>query len=184
MILIALAGLCLLSVPAAGGSLRRLADIRIRAGWLPMVAVALQVLITVIVSSGSPGAHRAVHMATYVMIVAFLWCNRHLPGAKVIAAGALLNAVAIVANDGVMPASTWAQHIAGMHPAAGGFANSSHVTHALLPWLGDVIPWPGPLPNVLSAGDLVVYAGMLVLLHRACRPSAAVPPPPLDPVCD
>jgi hypothetical protein len=44
-------------------------------------------------------------------------------------------------------------------------------------WLGDVLPVPLPLglSNVLSVGDLVLYAGALVLLHRTCRrgPSAS-----------
>ncbi|MDQ6728902.1 MAG: DUF5317 domain-containing protein, partial [Actinomycetota bacterium] len=58
------------------------------------------------------------------------------------------------------------------------------LAHPALLWLGDIIPWPGPLPNVLSVGDCLVYAGTLVLLHRACArppgpsvPAAAVPAP-------
>ena len=39
-------------------------------------------------------------------------------------------------------------------------------------WLGDLIPVPGPLPNVLSIGDCIIFAGMLVLLHRACHTPA------------
>ena len=172
MILIALAGLCLLSVPLTGGSLRRLADVELRGMWVPMLALAAQVVITVIVTSGSPALHRGIHMATDVLLGVFLWCNRRLPGVRVIAAGALMNAVAIFANRGVMPASLWAQRTVGMHITGGGFENSTHVGHALLPWLGDSIPWPGPLPNVLSPGDCVIYIGTLVLLHTICRRKA------------
>ena len=173
MILIALAGLCLLTVPLAGGDLRRLADLRLRGAGLPVAALAAQVIITVIAASGSPGLHRAVHLGTYAVLGAFLWFNRGLPGMRVIGAGALANAVAIAINRGVMPASAWAQHVAGLHARAG-FDNSAHLAHPLLPWLGDIIPWPGPLPNVLSVGDCVIYVGVLVLLHRVCaRPRAA-----------
>ncbi len=28
---------------------------------------------------------------------------------------------------------------------------------------------PGPLPNVLSVGDLIVFAGLIVLLQRISR---------------
>jgi hypothetical protein len=38
-------------------------------------------------------------------------------------------------------------------------------------WLGDIIPLPaGPLANVLSIGDVVIFVGLLFLLHRTCRP--------------
>lgn len=185
MILIALAGLCVLSVPLTGGRLRRLADIELRGMWIPMLALALQVVITVIATSGSPALHRGVHMATYVLLGLFLWRNRRLPGVPLIAAGALMNAVVIFANRGVMPASAWAQRTAGMHVAQGGFENSAHVSHALLPWLGDIIPWPGPLHNVLSPGDCVLYVGTLVLLHTVCRrPAPAPAAPPLTPVAE
>lgn len=176
MILIALAGLCLLTVPGAGGDLRRLADLRLRGPWLPAVALAAQVVITVIAAGGSPALHRAVHLATYVVLVAFLWLNRRLPGMRVIGAGALANALVIAVNRGVMPASAWAERVAGLHLRAG-FDNSAHLAHALLPWLGDIIPWPGPLPNVLSVGDCLIYAGVLVLLHRVCARPAATPAP-------
>jgi hypothetical protein len=176
MILIALAGLCVLSVPLAGGDLRRLADLRLRATWLPVVALASQVVITVIAASGSPALHRAVHLATYAVLGTFLCLNRRLPGMRVIGAGALANALAIAVNRGVMPASAWAQQAAGLHVRAG-FDNSAHLAHPVLPWLGDIIPWPGPLPNVLSVGDCVIYVGVLVLLHRVCaRPRAASAP--------
>jgi len=169
MILIVLAALCVLSVPATGGSLRRLAELELRGMWIPMLALALQVVITVIATGGSPGLHRAIHIATYAMLGLFVWCNRRLPGIRLIAAGTLMNVAAIVANGGVMPASAWAQRAAGLHLSGGGFENSTHVAHATLPWLGDVIPWPGPLPNVLSAGDCVIFLGTLVLLHTVCR---------------
>jgi hypothetical protein len=171
MILIALAALCVATVPLTGGNLGRLAQLRLRGLWIPVVALALQVVITVIVTGGSPAIHKAVHIGTYVMIGLFLWCNRKLAGVKIISLGAFSNALVITLNGGVMPASATAQRIIGMHQGPG-FHNSTQVAHAILPWLGDVIPWPGPLPNVLSVGDVLIYAGTLVLLHRTCGRSA------------
>jgi hypothetical protein len=101
------------------------------------------------------------------MIGVFLWANRHLPGALLLATGAGMNFLAILLNGGVMPAAASAQRTAGLAVPTG-FNNSAHLAHPLVPWLGDVIPVPGPLPNVMSVGDLVIYAGMLVLLHRIC----------------
>jgi hypothetical protein len=167
MILIALAGLCLLSVPLTGGNLGRLASLRLAGLWTPMLALALQVVLTTIAPAGHPLLHRAAHIGTYVAIGLFLWFNRRLAGVKLIGVGAFLNALAITLNGGVMPATRTAERIAGMHLRPG-FENSGPIAHAHLPWLGDVIPWPGPLPNVLSVGDLLIFTGTLVLLHRTC----------------
>jgi hypothetical protein len=168
MILIAFALLCLLSVPLTGGRVSRLASIHVRGAWVPVVALAIQVIITVIIRSGSEEMHKAVHIATYVLIGVFLWCNRRLPGVKVISLGAFLNALVITVNGGQMAASRTAERLAGLHMEAG-FENSAPLAHPHLLWFGDVIPWPGPLPNVLSIGDLLIYLGTLILLHRVCR---------------
>jgi hypothetical protein len=89
-----------------------------------------------------------------------------------------MNLAAIGANGGVMPASPTASAIAGI-PASDQFANSAVLTDPRLAWLGDIIPVPGPWPlgNVLSPGDVVLYVGALVLLHRACRPGRSRPRP-------
>lgn len=180
MILFVIAGLCLLTVPLAGGRLGRLSSLRVRAIWLSPLALGLQLLVTTIAPGGNWSLHAAIHIATYGMIAVFLWANRRLPGAAVIAAGALLNGFTIVINGGVMPASATAQRIAGLSTGAG-FNNSAHLAHPQLLWLGDVIPVPGPLPNVMSVGDLVVFAGMLVLLHRTCGKARGTSPTHLDP---
>jgi hypothetical protein len=90
----------------------------------------------------------------------------------VIAAGAASNVIAIIANGGVMPASRAAERIAGEVQDAG-YHNATPLAHPHLMWLGDLIPVPGPLPNVLSIGDCIIFAGMLILLHRTCGRSAA-----------
>jgi hypothetical protein len=171
MILIVFALLCLASVPLTGGRLGRLASIRVRGTWVPVVALAIQVLITTIIRDGHAELHKTVHIATYVLIGVFLWCNRRLPGVKIIGLGAFLNALVITVNGGQMAASRTAERLAGLHLGAG-FENSAPLAHPHLLWFGDVIPWPGPLPNVLSIGDLLIYVGTLILLHRVCRRSA------------
>jgi hypothetical protein len=174
MILIVLALLCVLTVPLRGGHLSRLADLRLRGLWLPVLALLVQLVITEIARGGSETVHRELHILSYVMLGAFLWVNRRLPGLRIVALGAMLNTLAIVANRGVMPASATAERLSGLHLPPG-FDNSAHLGHALLPFLGDIIPWPGPLPNVLSIGDLIIFAGTIVLLHRACGRDAPRP---------
>jgi Family of unknown function (DUF5317) len=184
MILIAFALLCLLSVPLTGGHLSRLGSIHVRGTWVPVAALAVQVIITVIIRDGSQELHKAVHIATYALIGVFLWCNRRQPGVGIIGLGAFLNALVITINGGQMAASRTAEHLAGLHVEAG-FENSAPLAHPHLLWFGDVIPWPGPLPNVLSIGDLLIYAGTLILLHRVCRrpaPQGIVLAPLTEPV--
>ena len=171
MILIVLAALCVLTVPMTGGKLGRLGALRVRWLWTAPLALALQVLIVTIAPGGNHALHAAVHGGTYALAAAFLWANRRIPGILVIAAGAASNALAILVNGGVMPASVHALHLAGLVQGAG-FHNSAPVADPHLLWLGDLIPIPGPLPNVLSIGDCVIFAGMLVLLHRTCGGAA------------
>jgi hypothetical protein len=99
------------------------------------------------------------------------------------AGGAGLTVLAISVNGGLMPASAGARRIAGI-AALDGFANSAAVAHPQLLWLGDVIPVPGPWPigNVLSVGDLLIFAGALHLLHRTCGSRLALghQPTPAD----
>jgi Family of unknown function (DUF5317) len=161
---------CLLSVPLTGGRLSALADLELRASWAALLAIALQVLIVTVMPEGSHALHAAIHIGTYALAAWFVWRNRRIPGVAVLALGGAMNGLAITLNGGVMPASARAMRIAGV-ALDGNFDNSAPVTHPKLLWLGDVIPVPGPWPlgNVLSVGDLLIFAGALVLLHRVCR---------------
>jgi len=176
MIMIVIAALCLITVPLTGGSMSRLGDLQLRWIWLAPVALGLQVLIITIAPGGNVTLHALVHISTYVLIGLFLWRNRTIAGARIIGLGAAANTTAIVANGGVMPASLTAQRLAGLTEGAG-FHNSGVLLHPHLLWLGDIIPIPGPLPNVLSVGDCFIFVGMLVLLHRTThkRPVHLVP---------
>jgi hypothetical protein len=185
MILIILAIACLVTVPLTGGSLGRLGALKLRWLWAAPLALLIQVVILEILPSSNQTVLGWVHVASYALIVAFLWANRRIPGVPVIAVGTISNMLVIIANGGVMAASRTAQRIAGLS-LGGGFHNSNAVAHPHLLWLGDIIPIPGPLPNVLSIGDCIIFAGTLVLLHRSCRsrpdeaaPRTAVHPAPL-----
>jgi hypothetical protein len=45
VLLLMLAAVAMLTVPLAGGSLARLADLRFRHAWLPALAIAVQILL-------------------------------------------------------------------------------------------------------------------------------------------
>jgi hypothetical protein len=163
--------LCILSVPPAGGRLSRLADLDFRCGWLAVGALVVQILIISILPGGARGLDEEVHLASYLLLGAFLVVNRHIPGLLVVAAGGALNFAAILANGGVMPADPDAIAAAGVPQNVTEFANSAPADGAPLGFLGDVFHTPGWLPihNVFSVGDLVIVLGAFLLLQRACR---------------
>jgi hypothetical protein len=179
MILIAAALACVASVPLTGGRLARLIDLRLRRGPAALGALALQVVITTLAATGSTGLHELLHVASYALAGACILANRRITGLPILALGAALNCVAIAANYGIMPASARAMRLAGLAPAKH-FANSAPLAHPHLLALGDVIPIPGPWPlgNVMSIGDILVIAGLLVTLHHACRPPRTHQPNP------
>ena len=176
MLLVVVAILCVASVPLARGRLSALAELDFRAVWAAIGAAALQVLIVNVLPGGSHGVHVALHVASYALVVLFLIANRHLVGIPIMAIGAGLNMIVIAANGGVMPAASAALRIAGIEQSED-FANSAALAHPRLLPLGDVIPIPGPWPigNVLSVGDLLIFAGALILLHVTCRSRLATP---------
>jgi hypothetical protein len=114
--------LCLATVPLAGGRLGALADVRFRASWLAVVAILGQIVIISLLPQGAGWLHHAAHLATYALIAAFLWANRHIAYLWLAALGGALNLAAITANGGVMPADPDALAAAGIHQEAGDFA--------------------------------------------------------------
>jgi hypothetical protein len=161
--------LLILTVPLLGGRLSRLADIKIRALPLLLLALLVQILVTVTFTSAPTELLAGLHVASYAAAGWVLWANRRVPGLWLIGLGAGLNIVTIVANGGTLPANAGAERAAGIDVTTN-FANSGVVPHPHLAFLGDTMSSPSFLPfrNVLSIGDLVVLAGLLVLVHVSC----------------
>ena len=161
--------LLLVTVPVAGGRLSRLESLEIRGLWLAFAAFAIQVVLVTVVPSGDETVHRIAHLATYGLVGGCILRNLDIRFMWVVAAGGLLNLIAIAANSGVMPASRSALQTAGLDPASGEFANSDLVRNAHAGFLGDVfaIPagWPGA--NVFSLGDALMILGAFLVLHAA-----------------
>lgn len=165
----------ILVVPLRGGDLRRLGDLHVRLAWCAGVALAAQMVLFGVVDERVPtGWAAALHLLTYVPAVAFVVANRRWPGIAVAAFGAALNIAAIVANEGVMPASAWARDVAGIEGDAD-VTNAAVLEDPRLLPLGDVLAVPGPWPigAAFSIGDVLLVAGGVVLVHRACAPASA-----------
>ena len=176
MLLVVLAVGFVLLVPVLGGDLRGLGRLELRRPGAALAGLGLQVLVTSVIPGADHTLLSALHLASYGLAAWFVAANAAVPGILPMAAGGALNLAAIVANGGVMPASAWAIARSGLE-VGDGFANSAALADPRLLFLGDVIPVPaGPVANVLSVGDLVIFAGLALLLARACRPAPRLVP--------
>lgn len=160
------------------GRVGRLADLNIRWFWLVLVPVAF-----ILISQGGKRFVHAeswvpitgwLHVAATVVLLAFLWANRGLPGMRWLLAGWAANLLPIAANGGKMPVSAWAvnlTHAAKLGPHMSRHAVMSPATH--FNFLADLIPVPRPLaimPGVISPGDVLMAVGVFVLIQLTMCP--------------
>jgi hypothetical protein len=169
--------LCLVTVPLARGRLSSLGELRLRAGWLALSAIALQILIISVVPGGSDRLHAVAHLASYALLAGFAVANASFPYLWLMACGGLLNLIAIAANGGVMPADRDALAAAGLDHGSDEFANSTALDDPYLSVLGDVfwVPESWPASNVFSVGDVLLVVGAFLALHTACGSRLALP---------
>lgn len=155
---------------ARGGSLANLAATRLRALPVVFVGVALQAAATLTERADVAWAPFALVLGSYACAFTFAGLNWRMPGMALIALGSLINLVVIAANQG-MPVSPDALQRAGLgNPFAAGEPLLKGAHHPLvegsrLTLLADVIPIRVSR-NVVSAGDLVIWAGLLVLVQQ------------------
>ncbi|MDQ3963040.1 MAG: DUF5317 domain-containing protein [Actinomycetota bacterium] len=168
MFLVAFVGLAFLSVPLLGGSVTRLAEVRIAHIWAVMVSLALQIMVVTVMPDADPVGLAIVHVVSYLFAGYFLWANRRIPGVAIIAIGWAMNAIVISVNGGVMPATARAgDRGAGV---ADVFLNSRPLSSPRLSFLGDNFAMPAtwPIHNVFSVGDVFIALGAFVALHWIC----------------
>jgi hypothetical protein len=169
-------GVCFLllavTVPLLGGSLIRLGTIRLRAWWTIVAALIIQVFLIEVFAGTLDGLVAAtIHLLSYGFAFLFVWHNRHITGMALIVLGGLLNAAAIAANGGVMPAQRSALETAGIIVDSPEFENSAVVDDARLWFLGDIFAIPEGIPfaNVFSIGDIILVLGGGVTVHAVGR---------------
>jgi hypothetical protein len=164
----------LLAGYAFGGRLRNLENLCLRWPWLVIVALSVQLVI--FSPLGRPlgeSAIVALHLASYTLLIAFAAVNHRDVGVLIAGVGIVLNAAVIAANGGYMPASARALQFAGRLTGAEPHNNSALAGKAVrFLFLGDVMAIPGWVPvvaNVFSIGDVLIAAGVAVMLAAAMR---------------
>jgi hypothetical protein len=170
MLIVVIAVAIVVAIPLFGGSHAALARLRLRGTWLVAGALVIQIAIISVFDIDAEVVSRSLHVVTYLMIGVCLALNRTVRGMWLVALGWLGNFTAIAVNGGVMPASTSAAPALG-ESTSGGFANSVPSSHARLAFLGDTLPTPRRLPmaTVVSIGDLVLLAGLVLVVFFASR---------------
>lgn len=111
---------------------------------------------------------------SYIVLLLAVWYNKKLKGMKIIALGIILNVIVIVANSGHMPVLLSSLYKAGLNDFALVLKEGTYVTHVLITektlfgFLADVIPLspPFPDPSVVSAGDFLMFYGVLSLIQN------------------
>jgi hypothetical protein len=174
-----------------GRTFDRIAAIPLRSAWLALLAVGLQLplLRAPMVPTGSIGLQMALFVTSLVLLLAFVWRNRRLVGVLILGVGVICNLVVIVANGGFMPitpetlveinpGSNVEQWPEGVH-----YGNSKDVIRmredTKLRVLSDVLVSPPPLPGTVafSVGDLLIAAGIVVLLQGSRTQASVVKEP-------
>lgn len=118
-----------------------------------------------------------IYVASTLMVMAALLRNLRLPGLAIIAVGAALNLVVVVANGGYMPSSpaAWLELTGTAAVPVAHYSNSVLIgPETLFAFLGDIFVFPRPLPmaTAFSLGDALIAAGAVLFLVLAMRDSA------------
>ena len=165
MLVLIVIGLAVCVGFAAGGSLRPFERFRVHWWGVALAGLALQGI--PLASGVSRPVGTVVLIGSYALLGAFAWVNRRLPAVWLVMAGLALNLLVIGVNGG-MPVSAAALETAGA--SAEGLVGTGTLKHHLmgptddLTPLGDVIGIPPPIGTVISIGDVLLYAGVAILV--------------------
>lgn len=107
---------------------------------------------------------------SYILILAFFYCNREYEDIRIFMIGWLLNALVIWANFGKMPVDIdQAKKLSTpIEPLIQGtdFKHIALTEATNLPFLADFIFKPIIIPRVISIGDIFIMLGTFLLVQR------------------
>jgi hypothetical protein len=164
-----------LVVAVTFGSFEQLAKIHVKAVWLLLGGLGIQIVITF---AGIPrhlydSLGFGLIMASYVLILAFCFVNIGIRGMGVITIGIALNALVIGLNQGMPTRDQPITTASGRHirkPIEPDVKHRPESSSDLLPFLGDIIWLPQPLDaETVSFGDLILAVGICELAYYASR---------------
>lgn len=179
LVVVAVAAVALLR----GGTLRHFAALPIRWAPLAIVGFALQPLTFLLLAQISALAWATVpiYLLSMALLCAWVALNWRIPGMPLIAAGLLMNLLAVAANGGHMPVDPAAARLAGRYDDLVGLDPlvSKHQLaidgQVRLRLLTDIVGLPAGVPfaPVWSLGDIVLTIGIALLCYRTIRRAPA-----------
>lgn len=168
------------------GSISNLVNLKLEKIWIVILAFVIQIAGQIFAAKGFTlfdGQGIVLQVVVYCMLLTWFWMNRHYLGILVIGAGCLMNALVIMANGGRMPVdealvkalisdNELIRQLAddGKHIIAG--------KGIKLRFLADIIHPPYFFSwgmQVVSIGDLVVAAGLLITVFELVRNKRIIP---------
>lgn len=154
-----------------GGRLDGLSGFRFR--WAALAVGGLLVQVVLFTPTGDRLAGSlapAIYLGSTLAVFAAVLRNVRIRGMAIVALGSLSNLAAITANGGAMPADPAALAAAGLD-GAGSHTNSVVVANPALRLLTDIFAIPAGVPfaNVFSVGDVLIGAGIVVVIAAAMR---------------
>lgn len=153
-----------------GGRPRHAGTVQLR--LLPLLLLVLWADVVVALRGGDGAATVAVLLLHQGAVVAVPLANVVLRGMPVVLAGAVANALVVLANTG-MPVAPAAVRWLGSDPDLIVLDGAHHLADGAtrFVWLADVVPVP-LLDVVVSLGDVLVVAGLAVVIDEVLRPRA------------
>lgn len=161
-----------------GGRVRNLEQVRFVWWQLALAGLGAQLLLFADPIQQRVGAEGPViYVVSTVAVLIALLRNLRLPGMVILAVGAVLNLIPILANGGYMPSSpeVWLALTGVAELPVAYYSNVSLIgPDTWFPFLGDVFMFPRPLPmaTAFSLGDAVIALGAIVFLVSAMRASS------------
>lgn len=154
-----------------GGRLSGLATLEFRWPQLAVLGLLTQVALFLgPVAERVGDAGPVIYVAASAAVLVALLRNLHIRGLALVAAGAMCNLAAIMANGGYMPASPEA--LAALGKSLGPvYSNSTVRPDPALEPLTDIFAMPAGVPfaNVFSIGDVLILAGIALAITLAMR---------------
>ena len=173
MLLLVALVLGLLAGIVSGGKAGNLAHVTFRWPWFVLAVLIIREATILTPLSRVEGVQYVYAAALAGLIAWTLWHIRRLRGVWIVALGATLNLIVVIANGARMPvAPALAGHLVqrghvGQYVVMGSGTN--------LGWLADWIGVPGPLGGAYSPGDFVVALGIASVAFFATRQGPAAP---------
>jgi hypothetical protein len=181
-------GLIITYIRHRGQTATWLASIPLRSAWLALLALALQIPL-LRAPFGPPeqmGIQKSLFLLSHLLLLLFVWRNWRFTGIQILGLGVFYNLLVILTNGGYMPitpetlmrinpGSTLNHWPAGFH--YGYSKDIILLRQDVTLWVMSdilVLPPPFPWPTAFSLGDLLIAAGIFLLMQDPLSTTRAV----------